>query len=287
MVSVVDGARLEMRISPVRRAKVQAGVEGLLSRRNVAVCCVEVVLGHLTFCALANQALLTIPHTLYNFARTNYWAAARLWDSCRQELRAMAALLFLARADWTLQWNDVVYESDASVAGYGVKVARWPLAAVQGCGRQGEHQRFKRIGPQSAREAALGAAGLGLRDGLWACRPASTAADEAEVRDWAVDRQFPGVDAAGLKESLWSTVRQGFFRHAEDILVLEARAAVKGMERLACGAYGSRMRQLFFLDNMSLVLCLCRGRSRSFSVVLQLRRARHRPDFPLDTFGIE
>lgn len=159
-----------------------------------------------------------------------------------------------------------------SEAGHGVKVARWPLAAVQGCGRQGERQRFKRIGPHSAREAALGAAGLGLRDGLWTCRPASTAADEAEVRDWAVDRQFLEVDAAGLKDSLWSTVRQGLVHHAEDIMVLEARAAVKGMERLACGASGSRTRQLFLLDSMSLVLCLCRGRSRSFSALVQLRR---------------
>ena len=39
-----------------------------------------------------------------------------------------------------------------------------------------------------------------------------------------------------------------------------------------CGAYGVRIRQLFLLDNMSLVLCLSRGRARSFEVLVVIRK---------------
>ena len=92
------------------------------------------------------------------------------------------------------------------------------------------------------------------------------------MSEWVVDRGFAEVEAAGLREGLWRTVRQGCWRHQQGIMVLEARAAVKGVERFVCGAYGHDVRQLFLIDNMSLVLCLCRGRSRNFGVLVQMRR---------------
>jgi len=80
------------------------------------------------------------------------------------------------------------------------------------------------------------------------------------------------VPAAGLRESLWRTVRCGRWHHSENILVLEARACEKAIQRLACGVFGLNIRQLVLLDNMSLVLSLSRGRSRSFGLLVVMRR---------------
>ena len=108
-----------MEIADERLFKVQAGVQGLLSRRRVTGWSVEVIVGHLTFCGLANRGLLTVLHTVYRFMRRRYLEAVGLWPECRAELRTCAALLYLARASWTTPWNEVVYQSDASESGWG------------------------------------------------------------------------------------------------------------------------------------------------------------------------
>ena len=117
--SKIDSDQLTMAIKDERLMKVQAAVAGLLARRRTAGWCVEVLLGHLTFCGLANRGILTVPHTLYRFIRRHYTEAVPLWAECRDELSAMSALWFLARADWKVQWNPVVYQSDASGSGWG------------------------------------------------------------------------------------------------------------------------------------------------------------------------
>ena len=71
---------------------------------------------------------------------------------------------------------------------------------------------------------------------------------------------------------MWHTIRMGRWLRSEDIMVLGVRACEKGVQRLVCGAYGVEIRQLFLLDNMSLVFCLSRGRARSFEVLVVIRR---------------
>lgn len=83
---------------------------------------------------------------------------------------------------------------------------------------------------------------------------------------------FEEVPAAELRESLWHVVRGGVWRHREDIMVLEARAVVKAVERLSACAPSADRRCLFLADNMSLVLSLERGRSTSFPVLVRLRK---------------
>ena len=67
--STIDGTRLRMEITQERLSRLQAAVRGLLARRRVAGWCVETVLGHLTFCGLANRALLSTLHTPSPLAR--------------------------------------------------------------------------------------------------------------------------------------------------------------------------------------------------------------------------
>ncbi len=116
-------------------------------------------------------------------------------------------------------------------------------------------------------------------DGAWVCH--RDPADEGLTDDWVVSRDFEEVDAAGLRESLWHTVCWGRWLFNEEILVLEARACEKAVQRLACGAFGTNVRQLILLDNMSLVLCLSRGRSRNFEVLV-LCRATLANRYPAD-----
>ena len=116
-------------------------------------------------------------------------------------------------------------QSDSSLTGWGVKTARWPLSAVQECGRLNERQRFRSVGGHGAREAALGAAGLRKEDGVWTCRRGLDGDDPDE--QWVAHPNFTEVDAAGLRESLWHTVRMGRWLRPEDIMVLEVRACEK------------------------------------------------------------
>ena len=202
-----------MEIADERLFKVQAGVQGLLSRRRVTGWSVEVIVGHLTFCGLANRGLLTVLHTVYRFMRRRYLEAVELWPECRAELRTCAALLYLARASWTTPWNEVVYQSDASESGWGVKTAWWPLREVQRCGRLSERQRVRRTGTHTARESALGAAWLQREGGQWMCH--------------RIDEDDPLVsDLVGCGPELRGGQRGrcGQWDYYEDIMLLEARA---------------------------------------------------------------
>ena len=82
----LDGTQMRMGITDERLVKIQAGVKGLLQRRKVAGWAREVVIGHLTFCGLANRGLLTVFHTVYRFMRRHYLEAVELWPECRAEL---------------------------------------------------------------------------------------------------------------------------------------------------------------------------------------------------------
>ena len=108
-------------------------------------------------------------------------------------------------------------------------MARWPLEAVQATGRLSERRRFTRLGPHSARESALEAAGLEKVGGVW--RVSRRDFEEEYETAWKVEKDFVEVPGGGLKKSLWKFVRKGFWSRPEDIMTLEARAAVRAVER--------------------------------------------------------
>ena len=84
-----------------------------------------------------------------------------------------------------------------------------------------------------------------------------------------LDLQFPEVPARLLRKDCWTPKLWGKWQFPEGIITLEARAAVKSLRRVAMSVFGSQIRQLFLLDNMSLVLGRCR--SRQFSLLKQIR----------------
>ena len=56
---------------------------------------------------------------MYAFLRKHYAAAALLWNTVREELKAFAGLMIFLQNDWWLQWNDHVLQSDSSLGGLG------------------------------------------------------------------------------------------------------------------------------------------------------------------------
>ena len=61
--------------------------------------------------------------TIYCFITKNYEAPARLWESCRREVRAFIGLMLLFSSPWLAQWWSVVAASGASLDGMGVWTA--------------------------------------------------------------------------------------------------------------------------------------------------------------------
>eukprot|EP00959_Pyramimonas_sp_CCMP1952_P367041 7687586-Pyramimonas_sp.AAC.1 len=63
------------------------------------------------------------------------------------------------------------------------------------------------------------------------------------------------------------------WRCREGIIHLEARAVLKGVERLARSQHGHDARALFVGDNLALTLALGMSRSRDFKLLTLIRRA--------------
>ena len=89
---------------------------------------------------------------------------------------------------------------------------------------------------------------------------------------WEVSTTFDEVPAHLLADSRWTTSCWGRFTRPEGILILECRAMLQAMRRLANSVHGLNARQVFLLDNMSLVLSLSRSRSASFHTLVVMRR---------------
>ena len=270
--TILDGKNLCSRICPERYHKVRQSIRGLLQKPRVTGQMVEVVLGHATFCALNNRMLMSIFHSCYKFIRAHYFEPVAMWEAVRREFTAFSGLMIFLRADWWRPWNSLVCCSDASTTGYGVCTSHWRLEDVRKVGRQKERSRFKRCDNHSARESALTSAGF-IRDeltGAWKAGNLSTE-DYLNLSGWRLDQSFEEVPARLLRKQLWQPKLWGKWRFNEGIIILEARAAVKAMKRIAMSRYGSQTRQLFLLDNMSLTLALERSRSRQYGLLRQVR----------------
>jgi hypothetical protein len=173
------------------------------------------------------------------------------------------------RSDWWLQWNRFVYSSDSSLYGFGVCTSEWTRDVVARVGRVSERSRFKSLTSVGAREAAFRAHAAIHVDEIVDANGVIDTNDH-----WERVSDFPEVPSDLLVFKLWKPCLWGAWQFEEDILVLEARALVKGMRRFARTIFGRNVRQLFLVDNMSVCLAFDRSRSRSFRLLIQIRRFR-------------
>ena len=237
-------------------------ISAILRRKKISGMCLEIVLGHCTFCALVDRRLLSLFHAVYRFVQANYTRAAPIWVSVRFELQCFRDLMIYLMCPWRLPWSPVVTATDSSLSGFGATRATLPPSVVSQHGRQSERPRFKKLPQGSARTKALIEAGVvQLVPGV--C---------SEGEEWYRDTLFPEVPAQYLKRSLWSECMRGRWRDVEDISVLEIRTVVRAVFDLLKYEHMHRHRLLFLGDNMGVVLACCRSRARSFRFIVQLRK---------------
>ena len=269
----LDGQRKRTRITPERFHKVRQAIRGLIRRGRCSGKTLEIVLGHATYCALGCRLLLSIFHTVYKFLRKNYNVVSKLWASVIEELRCFAGLMIFIDHEWGKGWNPMVSSSDASEYGFGICTSQWDPGQVSSVGRISERSRFRRIGGHNARESALSSAGFS-RDpisGQWVvCE--GDGEDFLNQTGWEIDHDFHEVPAHLLRKDNWQVKQFGQWKRSEHIMVLEARALTKSLERIAFTKYGKDVHQLLLTDSLSMALAFERARSKSFKVLLQIRR---------------
>ncbi len=94
--------------------------------------------------------------------------------------------------------------------------------------------------------------------------------DAVALGEWAIGPTFPEVPAAGLAYERWAPKLWGPWLYSENILVLEARALVKALKRVAMCSFGTNLRQLLIVDYLSVCLSFDRFRSRNYKLLNQM-----------------
>lgn len=268
---VLHGSDMCTRVNPKRLWRVHHAIKGLLRRNRCTGKALEIVIGHCTFLGLLNRCSLAIFHRVYQFIRSSYLVAVEIWPSVRSELKAFMGICFLMTQDWWRQWNTHVTSSDSSLSGFGACKSIWPKELVASVGRVQERSRFRRIGSHAARESALSAAGFHRVDGEWGPIDAPMS-KRLEQAGWGIDSTFQEVPAGCLKGNLWTPVFWGRWNFKENIGVLEARAVLKSVQRLALTRYGHDLRHLHLCDNLGVVLSIERCRSKNLKLLKILRQ---------------
>ena len=267
------GDIMATRVSPSRFVRLRQAIGGVLQRKKVSGRLIEILLGHVTFCCLCNRQLLSIFSAIYKFIRRNYFVPVKLWESVRRELWAFRSLMIYLHSDWWRQWNPLVSSSDSSLEGYGVSTSFWKTSDVAACGRRLERSRFKKAASTAARDHALTSAGF-VKDELtesWRRREI-TSEELLEASGWEVSDDFVEVPGRLLAKPLWEPKLWGRWGYEAGILELEGRALVKSLRRIALSPYGTGIRQLLLVDNMSVALSFDRFRSRNYRLLKQIRR---------------
>ena len=119
-------------------------------------------------------------------------------------------------------------------------------------------------------ESALAASRVVLDDDQWMVEGAH---DTDEDTDFHFDISLEEVPIEWLELCRWNVSGCGRWNRCEDVIILEAIAWMKCVERLCKGVYGTKCRQLVLGGNMVLVLTECRWRSRHFKLIVILRQA--------------
>ena len=81
-------------------------------------------------------------HRCCQFICHNSALEVLVWSEVTADLQCFRGFLMLGISPWRNRWNEYVHQSDASLTGHGVRVARWPREQVERAGRISERSRF-------------------------------------------------------------------------------------------------------------------------------------------------
>ena len=215
----------------------RAGLRHALDRSKLSGWQLETLVGHCTF-ACCDAVCLSAFHCSYQLTSYSYDLEMPVWDELVAELQCIRSLLSLGISQWQDKWNEFVYQSGASLTGYGVRCAHLLREQVERAGRISEWSRFKVQEFCRARENALASPHLKRwSNGDW------TVDDSASnlCNHWAVDPRSEEIPAATLVEVGRARVCGSMLL---TMMLLEARAAVKAMRRTVVSRHGWHTRQL-------------------------------------------
>lgn len=78
-----------MRLAPQSFGKVHSAMSALFSRRRTAAWALEVLVGHVNFCALANRTIPSCLRTVYAFIQRHYITPVVIWQEVRSSRQRM------------------------------------------------------------------------------------------------------------------------------------------------------------------------------------------------------
>ena len=212
---------------------------------------IEKIVGHFTFAMMVRREALSVFSSVYKYIRASQ-PGLDLWHRARDEILQASALLPLLSTSWALPWDATVSATDSSEVGYGVCERSLAPTFVAECGRPCEQWRYSVEGAIKARANALG---LKPEEHL----PADLQQECARV----CSSEFKEIPAGVLSFEAWHTVFSGAWDYHENILRTEGRAMISGIRHKLRAARSQQRRHLVLVDNLSLALGVCKGRSGS------------------------
>ena len=247
----LDGESCVAKVSPQRIWRLKYAIDFILSAQCLHGSALQAIVGHITWCMMVNRSGLSILNHTYDFCRIHQYERAPLWNSVRAELALVRAILPLLTCSLDAPWDHTLTATDASLTGYGVTERKLDSTTIGKWGRVSERWRYDCEDAVSARAHAL-----------------NRVLEKKEAEDIAKALmnntpfcEIPGSELLGADG--WKTIISGRFRHEQNIMRLEGRALEMAIRRRFRGTQAMGKRLLFLIDNLSLCLALCKGRSSS------------------------
>ena len=257
---------------PSKVGKVIAMLRCLASGPRVSGKMVEKLIGHCVHFMMLRCELLSMFRSMYQFVQDCYQSRRRLWPPARSEAKWAADLLAVSFADLKRPWDSTVYASDASLSGMGVCKSEFATQRVNHIGRRKENWRYKCKAPVAPKKATVShhdpCVGLDPFIDIVTVKPCEVQhEDPYEIND-----AFPEISFEGMSPQKWIFVFAARMKFPEPITVLEFRAILAPLRHKLRNKSSFGSKRLHFCDNLSAVLCACKGRSSSYPMLRASRR---------------
>ena len=263
---LVDGVTGTIQPVPERLDRVVRCFAWLGKAPRISGRAVERLLGHAVHLCMLRRELLSIFRSLYDFIHSSYKVRTKLWPSAAKEARWASHLMKLCSSDLKRTWSTSITSSDASLS--GIAVSRRDISTAEQAlhGSYKETWRYKYKMQSKPRDHALSK--LDPFEDISTVKPVKN-----EKQDpFALDDNFPEVDASILKPEDWHDVFAVRMSYPEPITVLEGRGVVAAFRHKLRSSEEFNRRHLHLNDNLSVVLLCSKGRSSSFAMLRTCRR---------------
>ena len=247
----ISGLKGLIATKPARRWKLRTVMEWLSARPRVSGKQVERCIGHSTFVFLLNRPLLSVFRNAYDFIQQHYHKPARLWGRAAEEFRHAAALITFAVADLRRPFSPTLHAFDASESGLGISASTAPPLLIEDTAGFNDRWRF--------------------REELYELRGARDNTDNF-FTGAVTSAAFPEVSKEILEEGVWHDVVASPWKFVEPICMLEARAGLLVVRRLARSTQNFGRKHLVLGDSMGAILSYSKGRASDFRLLCMNRR---------------